>query len=84
MRWHVLQERHQARDVGPQVGLGEGPSLDEAHHQDAGLGMDDLGREAGGMRGDRGRALAVAEHVMDGNVVAAAHDELLAGDPSTT
>ena len=79
----VLQERHEAADVGGEVGLAEGAAVDEAQHRDAGLDMDDLGRQARLERRDRGRALAVAEDVMDRNVAAAAHDELLAAQSAT-
>ena len=40
--------------------------------------MKDFGRQTGFERSHRGGALAVAKDVMDGNVAAAAHDELLA------
>ena len=73
------QQRREMLDVRAQIRFGEGPALDEAHHEEATLGVDDFGREAGGMRGHGGRSLAITEDVMDWNVVAATHDELLAG-----
>ena len=42
----ILQERHEASDVGAKVGLAEGAALDEAQHHDAGLDMDDFRRQA--------------------------------------
>src|SRR6185369_15846582 len=65
---------HDAADVEAKVGFAKSAATDKAQHHDAGLGVHDLGREARLEGRDRGRALAVAEDVMGGNVVAAAHD----------
>ena len=45
-----------------------------ADDHDARLRIDQFGRQAGRMRGDAGRPLAVAENVMDRNIAAATRD----------
>ena len=52
---------------------------DEADDQDAGLGVDDLRRDAGGEGGFRGGVLVEAQDLVDGNVVADADDVAGAG-----
>ena len=74
-----LQQIHDRRDVGPHVRFAEGAAVDEAQHGDAGLDMHDLGRQPGQISSMRGRALTIAEDVMDRDVVAAPHDVFAAG-----
>ena len=78
---HALQQRQDLaeRSRVADVGGGAGAALDVAHDQDAGLGVDDLGRDAGGESRLAGGALVEAHDLVDGDVVADADDVALAG-----
>ena len=65
-----LGEPGRVADVGRRAGL----PLDVAHDEDARLGVDDLGRDAGVEGGLARRALVEAHDLVDGDIVADADD----------
>ncbi len=77
------EDRDDSLDVCPQVGFREGGAVDVPKDHDARLGVDHFRRQPRRVRGDTGRALAVAENVMDRQVVSAARDEAIASSRTT-